>query len=79
MLVHKMEKEVRSFLGCINYITRFISHLMVTCQLIFYFLRKKNPRVYDNDYQEAFDEIKRYLLNPPLIVPLTRNKHLFLY
>ena len=29
------EKKVRGSLGCLNYITRFISHLTATCELIF--------------------------------------------
>ena len=45
----KIEKEVRSFLRHLIYITLFISKLMVTCKLIFYLLEKKNSRVWNND------------------------------
>jgi hypothetical protein len=41
----KTEKEVRSFLGRLNYIARFISQLTVTCESIFRLLRKKNPGI----------------------------------
>jgi hypothetical protein len=75
----KTEKEVRSFLGHLNYIARFISQLTVTCEPIFRLLRKKNPGVWDNDCQEAFDKIKRYFQNPPLLVPPTPRKPLILY
>jgi ribonuclease HI len=75
----KTEKEVRSFLGRLNYIARFISQLTVTCEPIFRLLRKKNPGVWDNDCQEAFDKIKRYLQNPPLLVPPTPGRPLILY
>ena len=34
------EKEVRGFLGCLNYISRFISHLTSTCESIFKLLKK---------------------------------------
>jgi hypothetical protein len=61
MLGPKMEKEVRSFLGHLNYITRFISHLTMRSELIFHLLRKKNHVVWDNNCQEAFDKIKSYL------------------
>jgi len=61
MLAPKTEKVVRGFLGRSNYIAYFISQLMVTCKLIFRLLKKKNPGVWDNDCQEAFDKIKRYL------------------
>ena len=36
----KTEKEVRGFLGRLNYIARFISHLTATCEPIFKLLKK---------------------------------------
>jgi hypothetical protein len=39
----KTEKEVRGFLGRMNYIARFIAQLTTTCEPIFRLLRKKNP------------------------------------
>jgi ribonuclease HI len=79
MSAPKTEKEVRSFLGRLNYIARFISQLTVTCEPIFRLLRKKNPGVWDEDCQEAFDKIKQYLQNPPLLVPPVPGKPLILY
>ena len=35
------EKEVRGFLGWLNYIARFISHLTATCEPIFKLLKKR--------------------------------------
>jgi len=75
----KTEKEVRSFLGRLNYIARFISQLTVTWEPIFRLLKKKNPGVWNNDCQEAFDKINRYLQNPPLLVPPTSGRPLILY
>jgi len=43
----KTEKDVRGFLGRLNYIARFISQLTTTCDLIFCLLRKKNPRIWN--------------------------------
>ena len=34
------EKEVRGFLGRLNYIAKFISHLTATCEPIFKLLKK---------------------------------------
>jgi len=42
MLTPKIEKEVRSLLGHLNYTARFISQLAVTCELILHLLGKKN-------------------------------------
>ena len=51
----------------------------MTRELIFHLLRKKNPGVWDNDCQEAFDKIKRYLQNPPVLVPPIQGRPLILY
>jgi hypothetical protein len=40
MLAPKTEKQVRGFLGRLNYISRFISHMTSTCASIFKLLRK---------------------------------------
>jgi len=40
----KTEKEVRGFLGRLNYIARFVAQLTTTCEPIFRLLRKTNPR-----------------------------------
>ncbi|XP_061945039.1 uncharacterized protein LOC133669048 [Populus nigra] len=79
MTIPKTEKEVRGFLGRLNYIARFISQLTTTCEPIFRLLRKKNPGTWDNDCQEAFDKIKQYLQNPPLLVPPVPGRPLILY
>ena len=36
----RIEKQVRGFLGRLNYITRFISQLTATCEPLFRLLRK---------------------------------------
>ena len=38
----RTEKEVRGFLGRLNYISRFISHLTATCEPIFKLLKKRS-------------------------------------
>ena len=71
----KMEKEVRSFFGRLNYISR----LMMTCEPIFCLPTKKYLGEWGNDFQEVFDNIKRYLQNPPLLVPPIPGRPLILY
>ena len=39
----KTEKQVRGFLGRLNYISRFISHMTTTCAPIFKLLQKDQP------------------------------------
>uniref|UniRef100_A0A2N9FKE8 Integrase catalytic domain-containing protein n=1 Tax=Fagus sylvatica TaxID=28930 RepID=A0A2N9FKE8_FAGSY len=63
----KTEKEIRSFLGRINYIARFIAQLTATCEPLFKLLRKDVKIKWTEDCQRAFDKIKEYLLNPPIL------------
>lgn len=75
----RTETEVRSFLGRLNYIGRFIAHLTLTCEPLFKLLRKDTPIVWNNACQEAFDKVKQYLLNPPVLVPPTLGRPLIMY
>ncbi|XP_057979093.1 uncharacterized protein LOC131165355 [Malania oleifera] len=73
------KKEVRSFLGRLNYIARFISQLTTTCETIFKLLRKNNPERWNEECQEAFKKIKKYILNPSILVPPIPGRPLILY
>ena len=58
MPVPHSEKEVRGFLGRLNYIARFISHLTTTCEPIFKLLKKDQVVRWNDECQAAFDKIK---------------------
>jgi hypothetical protein len=58
----KTEKQVRGFLGRLNYISRFISHMTATCAPIFKLLQKDQSCDWTDDFQKEFDSIKEYLL-----------------
>jgi len=75
----KTEKQVRGFLGRLNYISRFISHMTATFGLIFKLLRKDQGLVWTEDCQKAFDKIKEYLLEPPILVPPVEGRPLIMY
>ncbi|KAE8716368.1 PCF11P-similar protein 4 [Hibiscus syriacus] len=75
----RTQKEVRGFLGRLNYIARFISQLTEKYDPIFRLLRKQNPGEWDNSCQECFDRIKSYLINAPVLMPPIPNKPLILY
>ncbi|PKI64651.1 hypothetical protein CRG98_014940, partial [Punica granatum] len=57
--------EVRSFLGRLNYIARFIANLANKCQPLFRLLRKNATIEWDDGCQKAFDTIKAYLIQLP--------------
>ena len=65
----RTQKEVRSFMGRLNYIARFISQMTTKCDPIFKMLRKHNSDKWDEECQIAFDKVKEYLTNAPVLVP----------
>ncbi|WCJ18433.1 Transposon Tf2-6 polyprotein [Euphorbia peplus] len=75
----KTEKEVRGFLGRLNFIARFIAQMTTKCEPIFKLLRKNNPGTWDHECQLAFDKIREYLQNPPILHPPNPDKPLLLY
>ncbi|PKI70456.1 hypothetical protein CRG98_009150 [Punica granatum] len=56
-------REVRGFLGRLNYIARFINAAIE----------------WNEECQKAFDTIKAYLIQPPVLVPPTPSRPLILY
>ena len=75
----RTEKEIRGFLGRLQYISRFIARLTDICEPIFRLLRKNQPTVWNDDCQCAFEKIKECLLSPPVLVPPTPGRPLLLY
>uniref|UniRef100_A0A2N9GUU0 RNase H type-1 domain-containing protein n=1 Tax=Fagus sylvatica TaxID=28930 RepID=A0A2N9GUU0_FAGSY len=53
--------------------------LLRTCEPLFKLLRKDVKIKWTEDCQKAFDKIKEYLLNPPILVPPTPGRPLILY
>uniref|UniRef100_A0A2N9FEI0 RNA-directed DNA polymerase n=1 Tax=Fagus sylvatica TaxID=28930 RepID=A0A2N9FEI0_FAGSY len=53
--------------------------LTATCEPLFKLLRKDVKIKWTEDCQRAFDKIKEYLLNPPILVPPTPGRPLILY
>ena len=66
-------------MGRLQYISRFILRLTDTCEPIFRLLRKKQPKVWDDQCQQAFERIREYLLSPPVLVPPMPGRLLLLY
>ena len=68
-----------SFLGRLNYISRFISQSTVVCDSICKLLKKDAQTKLTEECQTAFHAIKNYLSNPPVLVPLREGSPLLLY
>ncbi|KAG8497327.1 hypothetical protein CXB51_008505 [Gossypium anomalum] len=75
----RTQKEVRGFLGRLNYIARFISQLTDKCDPIFRLLRKHNRGTWDRECQDAFEKVKQYLLNAPVLSLPSPDKPLIMY
>ena len=54
MPASRTEREVRGFLGRLQYISKFIARLIDICEPIFRLLRKNQPTVWDYQCQHAF-------------------------
>nr|XP_019066483.1 uncharacterized protein LOC109118891 [Solanum lycopersicum] len=74
----KTKKEVMSFLGRLNYISQFIAQSIVECEPIFNLLKKDALTKWTDECQTAFDAIKNYFSNPPILVPPREKSPLLL-
>lgn len=73
------EKDVHSFLGHVQYISRFITQLTPICEPLFKLLRKNVLAQWNDNCQAAFEKIKNYLLSQPVLISLEPNCPLILY
>ena len=62
-----------------TYIRRFIINLSGKCKPFSKLTKKGAPFVWDQECQEAFEEIKRYLLTPPVLATLIPSRPLTIY
>ena len=79
MPVPRTEKEIKGFLGRLQYFSHFIAKLTDICEPIFRLLMKNHPSVWNNDCQLTFEKIKEYLLSSSVLVPSTPGHPLLLY
>ncbi|KAI5398251.1 hypothetical protein KIW84_063880 [Lathyrus oleraceus] len=75
----KTKKQVKGFLGRLNYISRLISHMTATCAPIFKLLQKEQSCDWTEDCQKAFDSIKEYLFEPLILSPHVEGRPLIMY
>jgi len=74
------KKELQSLLGKINFLRRFLSNLSGKIQAFSSLLRlKKDVFKWEPEHQKAFKEIKSYLINPPTLSLILKNRVLKLY
>ena len=73
----KTIKEVQSLTGRVAAFNRFVSRAMDKC--LPFFTTLKRAFVWMDECEAAFQELKRYLSNHPLLSPSKEGEDLFLY
>ena len=72
-------QELRSLQGCLALIRWFISNLIGRCQPFNQLMKKNVPFVWNEACHNAFESIKKYLANPPILGAPMAWKPLILY
>jgi len=65
--VPKTRKNIRQFLGKINFHHKFIPHIAITLEPLHNLLRKDVQFNWSNECQESFDKIKLWLCSEPVL------------
>jgi hypothetical protein len=72
-------KDVQKLMGCLVALSRFISRLAERALPFFKLLRKSRLFVWTKDVEETFQELKRYLTSPPVMMVPEPGEPLLLY
>jgi ribonuclease HI len=73
----KTTKEIQRLMGRVAALNRFMSRSTDKCLPFFKTLKK--AFVWTDECQQAFEELKRYLTEPPLLSPSKQGEELYLY
>src|ERR1044072_4359407 len=75
------KKQLQSLLGKINFLRRFISNLSSRTKIFspLVKLKKEEKFKWEEEHQNAFEEIKTYLMNPHVLLPPIKNRPMKLY
>jgi hypothetical protein len=71
--------ELKSLQGHLAYIRRLISNLSGRCKPFSRLMKKGVPFQWDQAWKSAFDDIKKYLTNPPVLCAPIKGRPLILY
>ncbi|XP_074374533.1 uncharacterized protein LOC141714939 [Apium graveolens] len=82
MKIPHTQKDIRKLAGCLAALRRFISKLAERCLPFFELLKgARNRKLVDwtPECHTAFNEIKRHLMNPPMLIKAKPDEPLSLY
>jgi hypothetical protein len=72
-------KDVQKLTGCLVALSWFISTLAERTLSFFKFLHKSRPFIWTDEAEEAFQELKWYLMSPSIMVAPDPREPLLLY
>ena len=72
-------KGVQQITGCLAALSRFVSRLGERGCPLYQLLKKADRFVWTFEAQEALDGVKRLLMKPSILVPLSNDEPLLLY
>lgn len=77
--VPKSQKNVRQFLGKINFYGKYIPNISITLDPLHNLLRKGQPFIWIENCQESFNTIKRLLCSKPILAIFDPNLPIHIY
>src|SRR5438105_838240 len=72
-------KDVQKLMGYIAALSHFVSRLGEWAMHFYKLLKKQDKFQWTPEVQQAFDELKKFLTNPPMLVPPMPEEPLLLY
>ena len=72
-------RDVQKLTGCMAALSRFVSRLGERAMPFYKLLKKQDKFQWTPEVQQAFDKLKEFLTNPPVLVPPMPEEPLLLY
>ena len=63
--IPKNEKELKSFLGAIQYLSKYIKNLSAQTDIFRKLLKKQNEWIWTEEHTEAFNNLKKLITQLP--------------
>jgi hypothetical protein len=77
--IPRSKKEIRSFLGKINVLRRFVSNFVELVKFITTMLRKGNEVKWTPESRSSFEKIKKALVDAPYLISLDYSKEFIIF
>ena len=72
--IPKNEKELKSFLGAIQYLSKYIKNLSAQADILRNLLKKQNEWIWTEEKTEAFNTLKKLITQLPCLAHYISNK-----